>query len=125
MTTETHTQTPADETAAGELRQRLREEGWQADLAWAKVSSGTATQAVHASGGEPVRRTIAYLSSVRKIDGGASQLWKEGDVASPPEADAREVMVATPDDPDWHSEHFEVVSHSPDEDDDGPGPLAA
>lgn len=100
------------EEAAGELRQRLREEGWSSDLAWATVGSGSASTA---QGDE--RRTIAYLASLRAVDGGAPKIWQEGDVPAPAEADAREVLVTSEDDSEWHSEVLEApattVTESP------------
>lgn len=100
------------EEAAGELRQRLREEGWSSDLAWATVGSGSASTA---QGDE--RRTIAYLASLRAVDGGAPKIWQEGDVPAPAEADAREVFVTFANDSEWHSEVLEApattVTESP------------
>lgn len=104
--------TPIDELdtpeEAGEVRQRLRQEGWQADLGWADVGAGSAAAAVRAAGDREARRTIAYLASLRALDQGAARVWKDGDVPAPPEADAREVMVAEPDLADWRSEVFEA-----------------
>lgn len=88
---------------AGRLRERLRAEGWSADLAWATVGSGSAAWEDGAS-----RRTIAYLSSLHREDGGARRLWHDGDVAVPPVADAREVMVAMRDSGEWMSETLEA-----------------
>lgn len=111
MTRETKP-TPVDELdtpeEAGEVRQRLRQEGWQADLGWADVGAGSAAAAVRAAGDREARRTIAYLASLRALDQGAPRVWKDGDVPAPPEADAREVMVAEPDLADWRSEIFEA-----------------
>lgn len=100
---EQHIDQQLTEEAAGELRQRLRREGWQADVGWAEVGSGTAASTL-----DETRRTLAYLASVRAVDGGAAKLWKEGDVPAPAEADAREVLIARPDDSEWHSEVFEA-----------------
>lgn len=102
------TQQPETPEAAGEVRQRLLHEGWQSDLGWAEVGSGSAIAAVRAAGEAEARRTIAYLASLRAVDRGAARVWKEGDVAAPAEADAREVMVAEPDAEDWRSETFEA-----------------
>ncbi len=88
---------------AGMLRERLRAQGWSADLAWAMVGSGSAAWEDGAS-----RRTIAYLSSLHREDGGARRLWHDGNVAVPPIADAREVMVAMPDSGEWMSETLEA-----------------
>ena len=88
---------------AGRLRERLRAEGWSADLAWAMVGSGSAAWEDGAS-----RRTIAYLSSLHREDGGARRRWHDGDVGVPPVADAREVMVAMPDSGEWMSETLEA-----------------
>lgn len=111
MTRETKP-TPIDQLntpeEAGEVRQRLRQEGWQADLGWADVGAGSAAAAVRAAGDREARRTIAYLASLRALDHGAPRVWKDGDVPVPPEADAREVMVAEPDLADWRSEVFEA-----------------
>ncbi len=111
MTRET-TPTPIDQLStpeeAGEVRQRLRQEGWQADLGWADIGTGSAAAAVRAAGDREARRTIAYLASLRALDQGAPRVWKDGDVPVPPEADAREVMVAEPDLADWRSEVFEA-----------------
>lgn len=111
MTRET-TPTPIDQLntpeEAGEVRQRLRQEGWQADLGWADIGTGSAAAAVRAAGDREARRTIAYLASLRALDQGAPRVWKDGDVPVPPEADAREVMVAEPDLADWRSEVFEA-----------------
>lgn len=95
------------EEAAGELRQRLREEGWSSDMGWLPVGVGSAPGASRAAGGT-TRRTVAHLPSVRAIDGGAPRVWKDGDVAVPSEADAREVMVAETEADDWQPETFEV-----------------
>lgn len=92
----------------GELRQLLREHGWRADLGWAEVGARSASVAVHAAGGDDVRRTIAYLPALRTIDGGALRLWKHDDVAVPPVAAVREVMVATEGLDEWMTETFEV-----------------
>lgn len=91
--------------AVGELRERLRAQGWSSDLGWTMVGSRSAL-AVAADG--EARRTVAYLASLRAIDGGASGVWKDGDVPAPPEADAREVLTARPGDSDWHSELLEA-----------------
>jgi hypothetical protein len=99
---------PQTARAAGELRQLLRERGWRADLAWAEVGSRSASGAVTAAGGADVRRTIAYLPSLRALDGGTLRLWRDGDVPVPAAADVREVMVATAGAEDWHSETFEA-----------------
>lgn len=88
---------------AGELRQRLREDGWRSDMGWAKVGAGSAALAQ-----QDARRTIAYLASLRAIDGGAGKVWQEGDVPAPAEADAREVFVARAADTEWHSEVLEA-----------------
>lgn len=100
------------EEAAGELRQRLREDGWSSDLAWATVGSGSASTAQ-----DDERRTIAYLASLRAVDGGAPKVWQEGDVPAPAEADAREVLVTSANDSEWHSEVLEApattVTESP------------
>lgn len=101
--TEEQTERQLTEEAAGELRQRLRDEGWRADAGWTAVGSGSAVQAE----GE-TKRTLAYLASVRAVDGGAAKLWKEGDVPVPAEADAREVLVARAGDSEWHSEVLEA-----------------
>lgn len=93
---------------AGEVRQHLRSEGWQADLYWTEIGVGSAPVAVRAAGGVAARRTIIYLVSLRSVDQGAARLWKEGDVPAPPEADAREVMVAEPGEAEWQSETFEA-----------------
>ncbi|QBI19803.1 hypothetical protein ER308_09705 [Egibacter rhizosphaerae] len=90
------------EQAAGELRERLRNEGWSSDLGWTSVGSGSA------GAYDEAHRTIAYLTSVRAVDGGASRMWKDGDVPAPPEADAREVFTAREDDTEWHSELLEA-----------------
>lgn len=91
------------EEAAGELRQQLRRDGWRSDLAWAAVGVGGAVSAE-----AEARRTIAYLASVRAVDGGSARIWKEGDVPAPVEADAREVFVAHADGTEWHSETLEA-----------------
>lgn len=110
---EQNTDRQLSEEAAGGLRQRLREEGWSSDLAWATVGSGSASTA---QGDE--RRTIAYLASLRAVDGGAPKVWQQGDVPAPAEADAREVLVTSDDDSEWHSEVLEApattVTESPD-----------
>lgn len=114
VTTETRTR----EEAVGELRQQLLAAGWRSDFRWSDVGSATASAAVRAAGGEATRRTIAYLSSLRAVDGGAAKVWMDGDVPAPRQADAREVMLATPADSDWQSETFEapVVTVADDED---------
>jgi hypothetical protein len=99
---------PTTPRAAGELRQVLRERGWRADLAWVEVGSRAAAAAVGAADGAAVRRTIVYLPSLRALDGGALQLWREGDVPAPAVADVREVMVAVDGVDEWTSEAFEV-----------------
>jgi hypothetical protein len=104
----TRTQQPETPEAAGEVRQRLLQEGWQSDLGWAEVGSGSAIAAVRAAGEAEARRTIAYLASLRAVDRGAGRVWKEGNVAAPAEADAREVMLAEPNADDWRSEVFEA-----------------
>lgn len=104
----TRTQQPDTPEAAGEVRQRLLHEGWQSDLGWVEVGAGSAIAAVRAAGEAEARRTIAYLASLRALDQGAARVWKEGDVAAPAEADAREVMVAEPNADDWRSEVFEA-----------------
>ena len=91
----------------GELRERLRQDGWRSDVGWVSVGVGASAQ-VSQEGQEPVRRTIAYLPSLRAVDGGAARLWKDGDVPAPRQADVREVMVADPQASDWHSETFEA-----------------
>ena len=91
----------------GELRERMREHGWRSDVGWMAVGTGSSAMTAR-SQGESVRRTIAYLPSLRAIDGGASRLWKDGDVPAPKEADAREVMIAEPDSTDWQSESLEA-----------------
>lgn len=101
-------ETPETPEAAGEVRQRLLQQGWQSDLGWVEVGAGSAIAAVRAAGEAEARRTIAYLASLRALDRGAPRVWKEGDVAAPAEADAREVMVAEPNADDWRSEVFEA-----------------
>jgi hypothetical protein len=98
---------PTTATAAGELRQTLRQVGWRADLAWADVGSRSAGAAVRAGGGA-VRRTIAYVPALKTLDGGALRLWKNGDVAVPAVADVREVMLAVDGSDEWISEVFEA-----------------
>lgn len=95
----------------GELRQRLREHGWRSDLGWSDVGSGSAQTATDGAQGE-ARRTIAYLATLRAVDGGAGRVWKEGDVPAPPQADAREVLIATPGAPDWYSEVLEAPAET-------------
>ncbi|GEM_PF-3477211 len=92
---------------AGELRARLRSEGWSSDCGWVTVGARSAISAIRATGGE-TRRTIAYLATLRSIDGGAPRVWKDGDVPAPPEADAREVMMADGEANEWQSETFEA-----------------
>jgi hypothetical protein len=99
---------PTTATAAGELRQTLRQVGWRADLAWADVGSRSAGAAVRAAGGGAVRRTIAYVPALKTLDGGALRLWKNGDVAVPLVADVREVMIAIEGSDEWTSEVFEA-----------------
>jgi hypothetical protein len=99
---------PRTPEAAGELRHRLREHGWRTDLAWVAVGSRSAGGAVRAAGGEDVRRTVAYLPTLRSLDGGAASVWKHGDVPAPPAADVREVMLATDGVDEWISELFEA-----------------
>lgn len=94
--------------ATGEVRQRLRSEGWRADMYWADVGVSSAPGAVRAADGPTARRTIAYLASMRAVDRGAPRLWKDGDVPAPPEADAREVMIAEHGVDEWRSETFEA-----------------
>lgn len=125
----TATRNPETPKAAGEVRQRLLHQGWQSDLGWAEVGAGSAVAAVRAAGEAEARRTIAYLASLRALDRGAARVWKEGDVAAPAEADAREVMVAEPHADDWRSEVFEApvetVEDAPEEaSDDGSGSTA-
>lgn len=125
MTTKTHTERPATPQAAGELRHRLRIEGWQSDLTWVEVGSGSASGAVRAAGGDDVRRTIAYLASLRALDGGAPRVWKEGAVPVPAQADAREVMLATEGVTEWISEVLEApVTTAVEEDDEAGAPAA-
>ncbi len=118
MTTKLYTELPETPQAAGALRHRLRIEGWQSDLTWVEVGSRSASGAVRAAGGADVRRTIAYLASLRALDGGAPRLWKEGAVPVPPQADAREVMLATEDVTDWMSEVLEAPATTIDDDED-------
>lgn len=93
---------------AGELRARLRSQGWSSDCGWVTVGARSAISAVRAAGGGETRRTIAYLATLRSVDGGAPRVWKDGDVPAPPEADAREVMVADDEANEWQSETFEA-----------------
>ena len=111
---------PVTADAAGQLRERLRAAGWRADVRWTAVGSGSAAAAVAAAEAArqaPPTRTIAYLSSLRTIDGGAPRVWTEGDVAVPHVADAREVMSAH--DGEWISHTLEApartVASLPDE----------
>lgn len=104
---EQHTDRQLSEEAVGALRQRLRDDGWRSDVGWATVGSGSAAIAQ----GE-ARRTIAYLASLRAVDGGAAKVWQEGDVPAPPEADAREVLVTGDDDSEWHSEVLEAPAET-------------
>jgi hypothetical protein len=106
--TDTRQARPQTAEAAGELRQRLRAAGWRTDVGWSDVGSRSAQVAVQGAGGAPTRRTIAYVPRLRAVDGGAGRLWMDGDVAAPPEADAREVMIARPDSDEWQSETFEA-----------------
>jgi hypothetical protein len=108
MTNDLRTDRPNTVTAAGELRQTLRDRGWRSDLAWIEVGARSASGAVHAAGGGEARRTVAYLSAVRALDGGALRLWKDGAVPVPPQADVREVMLATAGVEEWISELFEA-----------------
>lgn len=94
---------PTDPQAAGTLRQRLRNEGWRSDLAWAVIGSGSAATV----SGE-ARRTVVYLGSLREVDGGAAKLWRPGDVPAPAVADAREVFITRPGDTEWHSHRLEA-----------------
>lgn len=103
--TQTSPETPE---AAGEVRQRLRGEGWQSDLGWLEVGVGSAPAAVRVAGDTPARRTVAHLASLRALDQGAPRVWKDGDVPAPREADAREVMLAEPHANDWRPEVFEA-----------------
>lgn len=115
MTEETRpnrTDQPETPEEAGEVRQRLLHEGWQSDLGWAEVGAGSAIAAVKAAGEAEARRTIAYLASLRALDQGAPRVWKDGDVAAPAEADAREVMLAEPEVDDWRSETFEAPAET-------------
>lgn len=105
-------QQPETPEAAGEVRQRLRSEGWQADLGWLEVGVGSAPAAVRVAGETSARRTVAYLASLRSLDQGAARVWKEGDVPAPSEADAREVMIAEPQADDWRSEVFEAPAET-------------
>lgn len=98
---------PMDAETAGALREQLREAGWRSDLAWALVGVGHAGTVQ----GE-ARRTIAYLPSLRAVDGGASKVWQDGDVPAPAVADAREVFVTRPDDTEWHSESLEAPART-------------
>jgi hypothetical protein len=107
-----HIDRPDTPEAAGELRHRLRVEGWQSDVTWTEVGSRSAESAVRASGGAEVRRTVAYLASVRAVDGGAPKVWKDGAVPVPPQADAREVMLATSGVTDWISEVLEAPAET-------------
>lgn len=97
------THPPTDPETAGALRERLRNEGWRSDLAWAVIGSGSAATV----SGE-ARRTVVYLGSLREVDGGAGKLWKPGDVPAPPVADAREVFLTRPGDTEWHSHRLEA-----------------
>ena len=108
MTTDTRHARPQTVEAAGELRQQLRAAGWRTDVGWCDVGSRSAQVAVRGAAGGPSRRTLAYVPALRALDGGASKLWMAGDVPAPPEADAREVMVALPDADEWQSEVFEA-----------------
>lgn len=97
------THLPSDPEAAGALRQRLRNEGWRSDVAWAVIGSGSAATI----SGE-AHRTVIYLGSLRDVDGGAGKLWKPGDVPAPAVADAREVFRTRPGDTEWHSHRLEA-----------------
>jgi hypothetical protein len=123
VTTDTRTDRPQTPEAAGELRQQLRDLGWRSDLGWVSVGSGSAQAAVKAADGADARRTIAYFPAIRALDGGALRLWRDGDVPVPPEADAREVMVATADGFDWLSEVLEAPATTVDDErETGPDP---
>lgn len=98
--------------ATGELRERLRAQGWSSDLAWTTVGSRSAAAIAEGVAEGQAKRTIAYLASLRAVDGGALGVWKDGDVPAPPEADAREVLTARPGDTDWHSELLEAPAES-------------
>lgn len=106
-----HTERALTPEEAGTLRERMREHGWRSDVGWMAVGTGSSA-AVARGEGESVRRTIAYLPSLRAVDGGASRLWKDGDVPAPREADAREVMIADPDVSDWQSESLEAPAET-------------
>lgn len=125
MTTKLHNELAETPQAAGELRHRMRDDGWQSDLTWVEVGSRSASGAVRAAGGEDVRRTVAYLASLRALDGGAPRVWKEGAVPVPAQADAREVMVATEGVTEWISEVLEApVTTTSDEGDEAGAPVA-
>lgn len=97
------THRPTDSQTAGALRQQLRDEGWRSDLAWVVVGSGSA-----ATVSGRAHRTVVYLGSLQDVDGGASRLWKPGNVPAPAVADAREVFMTRPGDTEWYSESLEA-----------------